>query len=157
VDESYQLEKSLWTNNDFELMGWHDSPVYAISFKDFGFHLDIDYIFKWVKPEKEEIYFKFWISPCTLIFENVSEMKFDFSLSVPSNLIISDITRINEQPTPNSKFIEYDWVIEVFDEGNITFKSTGYQQHVRQTPILTDNQEVDLETRGGISFNKTSI
>ena len=49
----YQLEKSVWTDHDFEDMGWHDCKLFAISFGDnFQLLLDIDYIFKWVQTEK---------------------------------------------------------------------------------------------------------
>lgn len=37
---------------------------------------DIDYIFKWVGPE-EDGYYRFWISPATLIFENVYDVNID--------------------------------------------------------------------------------
>ena len=64
----YQLEKFLWTDHDFENMDWHDCKLFAISFGDnFQLLLDIDYIFKWVQTGKT---FKFWVSPCTLVFEN---------------------------------------------------------------------------------------
>jgi hypothetical protein len=47
--KEYQLEKSLWTEKDFDTMGWHDSFVYGISFgENFQLLFDIDYIFKWV-------------------------------------------------------------------------------------------------------------
>jgi hypothetical protein len=32
MTDKYELEKWLWTESDFEMMGWHDSRVYAISF-----------------------------------------------------------------------------------------------------------------------------
>lgn len=48
----YQLEKYLWTEEDFNQMGWHDSNIYAIAFgENFEFKLDIDYIFQWVHPK----------------------------------------------------------------------------------------------------------
>ncbi len=28
----YLLEKTIWTDADFDLMDWHDCPVYALSF-----------------------------------------------------------------------------------------------------------------------------
>jgi hypothetical protein len=132
--EKYQLEKTLWTGADFELMGWHDARVQAISFgKDYQLLLDIDYIFEWVYPEEGETYFKFWIAPCTLVFENVYSLKFDLEVSVPSELYIDEIKRTNPNPTPNGELIEYDWQIES-DGGSVTFKATDYNQYVRYTP-----------------------
>ncbi len=40
---TYQLEKNIWTDTDFEKMGWHDNHIYKIRLiKDL--ELDIDYI-----------------------------------------------------------------------------------------------------------------
>jgi len=43
--------KTHWTEQDFDLMGWHDSKIYSINF-DMDNHriiFDIDYIFDWIK------------------------------------------------------------------------------------------------------------
>jgi len=161
MEEKYHLEKQLWTEVDFDFMGWHDSHVYAVSFssleKEYEFMLDIDYIFKWVSPLEGETYFKFWIAPCTLIFENVYDLVIDLEISVPSEITIGDIIRKNPK-TPKGvdyieKDVEYDWLIETFN-GDISFKSTGYKQYVRQHPKLTENQEIDFENRAGVSFSK---
>lgn len=67
--------KPIWTDADFEEMGWHDGRLYGIiiSDEDFSLTLDIDYIFKW-ENSSEEIT-GFWVSPCDLVFENVSGFK----------------------------------------------------------------------------------
>ena len=81
----------------------------------------------------------------------------DLEISVPSEITINDITRNNPQTPKNvdyiEKDVEHDWLIETFN-GNISFKSTGYKQYVRQNPMLTENQEIDFEIRGGVSFSK---
>ena len=62
LTERYHLEKAIWSESDLENMGWHDTFIHAISFsEDSKFLLDIDYIFKWIDPVKEETYFKFWL------------------------------------------------------------------------------------------------
>ena len=49
MPDTYHLEKTIWTDTDFEQMNWHDCPIHAFSFNDnFELLLDIDYIFKWV-------------------------------------------------------------------------------------------------------------
>ncbi|HWZ22054.1 MAG TPA: hypothetical protein VNW06_05340, partial [Cytophagaceae bacterium] len=64
--EQYHLEKKIFTEEDFDIMGWHDSLIHGISFGDnFQFLFDIDYIFKWVLEDK---HYMFWVSPCTLVF-----------------------------------------------------------------------------------------
>jgi hypothetical protein len=132
--KSYQLQKSLWTNHDFENMGWHDSKLFAISFGDnFQLLFDIDYIFKGVQTEKT---FKFWVSPCTLVFENVYDLEFQMD-GISGGIDIDEITRNNPQKTKNADFIkvdtEFDWTIDT-QQGSIFFKSIGYKQYVRQIP-----------------------
>jgi hypothetical protein len=81
----------------------------------------------------------------------------DLEISVPSEITIGDIIRENPQTPKNGAYteknVEYDWLMETF-KGNISFKSTGYKQYVRLNPKLTDNQELDFESRGGVSFSK---
>lgn len=54
--EHYTLDKTIWTEADYETMSWHDATVYAFAFENGGenyngdFLVDIDYIFKWVYP-----------------------------------------------------------------------------------------------------------
>ncbi|UEG54066.1 hypothetical protein LLH06_03660 [Mucilaginibacter daejeonensis] len=149
----YELEKTLWTGADYEQMGWHDARVHGISFgKNYQLLLDIDYIFEWVHPKEGETFFKFWIAPCTLIFENVYKLAFDLELSVPSEMYIDGIVRSKESLTPNGVLIEYDWQID-FDGGGITFNGTDFNQHVRCPPQLTEVQELDIISRGGVSFS----
>lgn len=153
---TFDLEKHIWDENDFEQMGWHDSKIYAIAFKDesFEFLLDIDYILEWIHPKEDESNFKFWLAPSTLIFRNVWDL--NFSLETNLNLEIQDIHRVNPRPPKNSKRIEesleYDWTIET-NNGEITFKAVGYKQYIRSAPILLDSQKISLDQRGGISFD----
>ncbi|RZJ99749.1 MAG: hypothetical protein EOO46_22040 [Flavobacterium sp.] len=155
--KQYQLEKSLWTEEDFDTMGWHDSLVYAISFgENFQLLFDIDYIFKWVLTGKT---YHFWVSPCTLVFENVYDLKFDLEFS-GVELEIDDITRENPQRPKNADYInrdiEMDWFIET-QQGVISFKSVGYKHYVRQQPRYLPTQAIELKDRGGISFEKAAI
>lgn len=160
-DKIFLLDKSIWTEEDFEIMGWHDSLIYAISLgKDFEFIMDIDYIFKWVHPNEDGKHFKFWVAPCTLIFENVYDLKSDFDISEPFELEIADITRDNPKRPSNAEYIqretEYDWKIET-QQGEITFTSVGYKQVVRQLPIFLEGQTIGLDARNGISFSRHSV
>jgi len=89
----YTLEKALWADADFEQMGWHDSHIHAIAFRPESFQLllDIDYIFRWVGPAPKETHYKFWLSPCTLMFKNVYQLW--ISLEPLEDVSIQDITR----------------------------------------------------------------
>jgi hypothetical protein len=155
--DNYKPEKELWTEADFNNMDWHDNTIHAFSFnKEREFMLDIDYIFKWVHPKPGKRYFKFWISPCTLVFENVYNLVFDLEVSEPYHMKIDNISMSNPQRPYNADYIgrelEYEWVVETLN-GEITFKSVGYKLYVRSTPILASNDQLEINTRGGISFN----
>lgn len=135
------IVKDIWLDKDFEEMGWHDCRIYSISFPDeeFRFSLNIDYIFKWEKV-KEELK-GFWVSPCVLKFESVS----DFNMSIQSDqslmLFISNITRKNKRKTPNTHLIEWDYEIEC-DKGNICFSATGFEQRVKREPMFSITQDL---------------
>ena len=151
--KSYHLEKGLWTDHDFENMGWHDCKLFAISFGDnFQLLFDIDYIFKWVQTGKT---FKFWVSPCTLVFENVYDVEFQMD-GISGGIDIDEISRDNPQKPKNADFVkvdtEFDWTIDT-QQGSIFFKSIGYKQYVRQIPKLIYGQYFELAERGGISFD----
>ena len=46
------LEKAVWTDGDFDRMGWHDARVHAIAFHEDEDNaellLDLDYIVRWI-------------------------------------------------------------------------------------------------------------
>jgi hypothetical protein len=152
------LEKNIWTEQDFESMGWHDSKIYGIAFEEKSeFVLDIDYIFMWIKPTEDQQAFKFWVSPCTLVFENVYNLNLDIEMSEPFEIQISDVSRNNPQRPKNADFIhrdiEYDWKMET-NNGEISFTSIGYKQYVRELPKLLDSQTIGKEDRNGISFER---
>ena len=147
------LKKNVFTEADFDQMTWHDCPIYGISFTDDNrLLIDIDYIFEWVlQPNKR--YWKFWIAPCTLVFENVYKVALETD---HTNVIIDNVIKDNPQVPKNAdcltKKIEYDWLIET-TVGEISFVSVGFNQYVRMSPVLQNNQKLDLQSRGGLSFD----
>lgn len=157
--EEYILEKWKWTTGDFEQMGWHDCKIHAVAFDEFNFRLlfDIDYIFRWVGPE-EDGYYRFWISPVTLVFENVYDL--DIKLGSALGTTIETIRRINPNKPRNSDFIgkdtEWEWNIEVTN-GQVNFKSVGYTQYIRKRPVYNKAQEIDFDERGGYSFSTNKV
>ena len=114
--------------------------------------MDIDYIFKWMEAGKK---YKFWVSPCTLVFENAYDIIIDIESS-SGGLDIDDIIRDNPQKPKNADFIkretEFDWIVET-QQGAISFKSVCFKQYVRQTPKLLNSQFIGLTDRGGVSFS----
>ena len=161
TNERYKLEKSYWTESDFNDMGWHDSRIHGLSFdsnsENFKSDLlfDIDYIFNWVNPKEGEKYFTFWISPCTLVFHDVLRLKMDLDSEdyLSTELEISEIKLVQKET--NSKHKLFNAEIET-NFGNIVFETSGFEQFVRVSPKHIQGQWFDLKERGGISFDKIS-
>lgn len=155
----FNVEKWVWATNDFEKMGWHDCKIHGIAFDEFNFKIlfDIDYIFKWVVPAEDKCY-HFWVSPATLIFENVHDLNID--LSYDMSTVIESLDRGKPNKPLNSDFIkkeiEWEWLIETTN-GQISFKSIGYVQHIRKVPVYQASQEIGFEERGGYSFKIESM
>ena len=159
--ENYQLEKTIWTEQDYEQMGWHDCNIYGLIFQNENENnfttdlvFDIDYIFNWVHPTPPKTNFSFWVSPCTLKFQDTFAMtiEIDRRNGMTDMLEIADLYLIEKTEQEENNWI-YEWAIEL-QEGKITFKSSGFKQIVRQKPILTESQVLSLEERNGISFNE---
>ena len=141
--------KKNWNIADFETMGWHDSKIYSINF-DMDNHkllFDIDYIFEWNQNDKAENY-TFLISPASLIFNNVWNLKID--IEPYQNIEILNISRDNPNKPKNAEFIgkdiEWDWTIETIC-GNITLKSVGFEQIIREEPIISNTQSLNMNIR----------
>jgi hypothetical protein len=161
-EDKFDLEKSIWTHDDFETMGWHDSVIYSMCFeKDehawtSDLILDIDYIFKWVQPDKDSESFTFWVAPCTLVFKEVFGLKINLDMGDYSieGLEISDLNLVRKEK--RGTVDRFHWVIEL-NHGNIEFESDGLKQFVRQKPIHISGQQLTLKERGGISFAKKEV
>lgn len=157
---NYELDKFIWTQDDFEQMCWHDSRIYGFVFENNNENwasdllFDIDYIFKWVNPVPPAKSYTFWVSPCTLIFKEC----FDLSISVQTNgnsldlLEITDICLISKIEQEKNKFL-FDWSVDL-QEGKITFKSYGFKQVVRELPIHTNQQILTFEERNNANFSR---
>ena len=156
-DEIYTLEKPVWTHEDFDSMGWHDVMIHAITFcpEDYEFVLDVDYMFAWVDPEPPSPGYSFWMSPATLVFQNVNNFK--AQIEDPLGLTIMDISRKDPRPPKNVEYIslktEWTWTIDLL-QGRVEFSAAGYRQYTRRTPIRASQQRFSAENRGGISFDR---
>ena len=156
MPEEHTLDKWLWTEADFEQMGWHDARVHAVAFVSEAFELafDIDYVLQWVQPSEDESY-RFWVAPATLVFENVYDVKFDLE---PFEAVeIAELRREDPQRPKNAEFIgrdtEWRWVVETH-QGKISLRAIGYKQHFRRAPVLGRTQSLDIAARGGYSFHR---
>ena len=73
------ISKAIWTDADFDDMGWHDAAVHGLATRPEDDHtgrllIDLDYIIEWVPPADGETYFSFWIVPATLVFEHTWDL-----------------------------------------------------------------------------------
>src|SRR4051794_40935091 len=150
--QQHSIEKPVWTEADFEQMGWHDVHVHAVAFRPdvSELWLDIDYIFSWVEPHGDETHYSFWIAPATLVFENVYDLQFDFE-SQDGDLTLQGIERSDASAPRNAvtKQAEWRWLLD-FNNGQANLRSIGFSQFTRRPPILVRAQHLTLEQRGGI-------
>ncbi len=159
--DPYQLSQSVFTEQDFDQMGWHDCYIHAFTtatatgdtFKS-ELILDIDYILKWVTVPGDGRFF-FWVVPCTLVFSDV----LDLSIHIESGQMLPEfcITGISrEEKLYGNGYSSRRWNIELLG-GEIKFEATGYHQFIRRLPVYTPEQYFSVEERGGISFDRTPV
>jgi hypothetical protein len=152
----FTLEKWVWTEEDFKNMGWHDCRIYAIAFDEENNRLllDIDYILKW-ETSPESKYFKFWIAPATIVFENVHSLQLDVEC-LSMKLEIEGLKREEPRKPFNFEYIkkdtEWKWTLDTH-QGELNFWAVGYKQYIRRQPALLSSQYIGLGQRGGISFS----
>jgi hypothetical protein len=140
----YKLEKKIWTDTDFEQMGWHDCNIYKIRLTD-DLEFDIDYILQWNRPDLEGLPFTFWIAPATLVFKRVYKLKFELDMGVEETFEIEDIEKEDDDR----------WTI-ITRQGDIEFNSEGYEQYIRQEPFFEFGQTIPLIERYGYSLDRTT-
>ncbi|MEI3802321.1 MULTISPECIES: hypothetical protein [unclassified Chitinophaga] len=148
IGMSYDLEKSIWTEKDFEIMGWHDSQIYKMALKE-DLEFDIDYIFKWNQPDLEGLPFTFWVAPATLVFKKAKILSFDFEIAMEDVFEIDYIERQVEE----DKTI---WLI-VTQRGEIEFTCEGFDQYIRQKPLFQFGQTVPYRERRGPSLERVEL
>jgi hypothetical protein len=158
MPETYQLEKQIWSEADFDSMSWHDLHIYACAFleQDGEFALDVDYILEWIDPQPPDVHYRFWVAPATLVFENVYDLKMDIG-PWQLELSLETMTRSDPKSARSAQFIakntEWLWRLDAH-EGEITFRSVGYRLFVRSAPVLLASQTLEMSARGGISFGR---
>lgn len=137
-------------------MWWHDARIHSVCFDSDNVKLmfDIDYIFAWVDSAPGTTGWSFWVSPCTLVFDNAYDLTMDVE---SSRLYIMDLQRGEYSVPENGAFIgksdQWTWNIEC-DTADISLKSTGYTQYTRRKPRHISGQGFSLTERGGVSFGQ---
>jgi hypothetical protein len=158
-----KVEKWLWTDADFERMGWHDVHLHGVAINErvertekseLHLHsselmLDIDYILKWVKPETTGESYKFWLAPSTLVFDGPYELEIKSIGHI--NWEISEIVRERTHYPTGTAGDCWKWEIH---GPEMTFLARGYKQYIKREPTLSWFQSLTYEERGGASFSK---
>ncbi len=149
MQRQYALEKRVWTEADFDQMGWHDCSLHAIKF-DTDIHLDIDYILKWNPPDKKGLPFTYWIAPATLVYKQLGSVRISLESDIGNafyrGVEISDIIR------GASERNGVLWRIET-QQGSIEIEADCYVQIIRRLPSFQYSQYIEQGERGGISFS----
>ncbi|WP_257675328.1 hypothetical protein [Clostridium felsineum] len=108
MGNKHSVEKIIWTENNFDEMKWHDCRIYAFAFNEYKLMLDIDYIFEWVIPQTDEKYYKFWVSPVTIVFDNVYDLQIDIESICDLEIRIEEIYREQARMPKNKDYINKD-------------------------------------------------
>lgn len=155
----FELEKWVWSTEDFDKMGWKGSSVLAMAFQAnmCELALDINYICKAFNPEPPDKAFAVWSAPATLVFQTVTNLKVDFEYYSGMGTEGLEISGI-ERSAPASERSSHSegrhvWLISGY-YGDIEFESSGFQQFIRSKPVLNCETALDLQTRGGYSFHR---
>lgn len=157
VDE-YEIEKTVWTDADFDVMGWHDATIWAMAVisDDFEFSFDIDYILRWVHPVPPEECYSFWVSPATLVFRGVQNIKINIDADYIQLIEVADINREGPFSWPDGTLTNWKWIIEL-QQGSIEFEASGFTQYFRRPPVFGTQQGLGFDERGGISFDRKYV
>ena len=152
------LEKAVWTDGDFDTMGWHDARVHAIAFHEDEHNaellLDLDYIVRWIDPEPPAEHFTFLVAPATLVFETVWNLDGELGTASRTLLQAQDIHRRDPENDRQREMGLQPWVVEWSHGHELTMLASGFRQHFRRRPVLVASQRLELDERGGISFDQ---
>jgi hypothetical protein len=161
MSSHYELEKKIWTEVDFPKMGWHDAPIYGMAFFSDSLTVsnelvfDLDYILQWINPVPPNRHFSFWIAPSTLVFKNIGDLNIQMDPWPPNtfDFEVLDIYRLEVFQSTNSE-PSWKWHIEL-GNGNIYFTATGYEQIIKNVPLLSQHQA--YPDRGASNFSRTTF
>jgi hypothetical protein len=156
MSDGSAVAKTVWTEADFDVMGWHDNAIHAIAVEPVPDNpgrllLDLDYIVEWVSPESPATTLDFWICPATLVFDPAWDLTADVDMrGWAFQLFLNAITRSGPDERGNS-----EWTLSG-DRFTIEVGAPGFTQYLRRTPVLSDGPWLSVEERGGFSFARES-
>jgi hypothetical protein len=107
----------------------------------------VDYILKWLKNEGNQ--YQFQILPSTLTFKEVCNLRISLDYASPSaSLGPFSIHKIARAVEKRDRYEATIWQIEInWPEGEITFESSGFEQHGRGDPVISSEQRLQAKER----------
>lgn len=150
VQGGWDLDRTEWTDADFEELSWHDNHVHGITINSaatvFGeLILDLDFIVEWVCAPGGSCDFR--IAPATLTFREVTDLKIaiDYA-SVSASVCPFSIAGIKRTPRDSGR--SFDWAIEVnWPRGEISFQASGFRQTLRGPVRVSSEQRLAAADR----------
>jgi hypothetical protein len=157
-----EIEKWVWTDEDFDRISFHDVRVVAMAGRandasgwNFSFLLDIDWIVEWLCDQVTRRC-EFAVTPATMVFENVSDVRFS-GKSMPGSILDLDrITRRENEKILGASLSTWSWHL-VGHDGEVELNASGFKLFARKPPVIIASQQLDLATRGGISFDERRV
>jgi hypothetical protein len=147
------VERRIWSDETFDEISWHDVHIHGIACipDRFEFCLDIDYLVEWRCPPPGHGPAQFLVAPATLVFENVSGVVIGVN-SQQGLLTISEVRRERRDALPGASVPSWQWLLKC-EEGEITFRASGFHLVLRLSPVLSDVQCLGSDRRGLPSFD----
>ncbi len=113
--------------------------------------LDLDYIVRWVEPERRPRHFSFWVAPATLVFDRAWSI--DGTLGpLHDGLEIAELHRLDAADDPGDPL----WRIEGHNF-ELRLRAAGYTQYIRLPPRHIAGQVLSQSERAGVSFAEKSF
>ncbi|OQA79341.1 MAG: hypothetical protein BWY32_01673 [bacterium ADurb.Bin243] len=142
--------KTKYSARDFKNITWHDNFIHSIRLdaEKFALELDIDFIHDWIAGDAEN--YSFLISPATLTFQNVSNLKIDIDWDGCSlEMAIEKLGLSARAYKRILKVARTIWVIALNwpEGGAISFAATGFTQQSRKEPEVFDEQKIPARKR----------
>lgn len=145
-----------WVTEDFDKMSWHDVHVHGFRLIE-GEHgtgelvLDIDYILEWVRNKES---FSFRIAPATLLFYEISNLRFCLDYATPTiGIVPFSLNAIKREPiTYPTGHKSFRWDLEInCPDGNLSFECPGFTQTLRESDRISSLQRLLPSERGELN------
>ena len=155
-DLTLEIEKWIWTEVDYEIMGWNCAFVHGFRRTE-DLEFDIDYIFKWNDPVAYSG-FTFYVSPFTLVFHSYKQLDYPNNATIEGG-DISHVHRLDGNEW-QIDFSPGQWFCETGEQRyfgfNMRFESEGFTQYVRKKPGHEFDAFIKEQHRGGLSFSRVT-